>query len=184
MAVIAAVVFDLDGTLLDSDDALAAPFVALGVERSQIRFGPLPGEECARLGIAVEEYLSRYDVAAAMPYEGVDALLTALPVPWAVCSNKVGKYGVAELARLAWTPAVSMFADDFGGKPKHLTPVLERLNVAGNETIFVGDTAHDRWCAHDVGARFALAGWNPRAALVDAGDDAVLERPADLLGLL
>ncbi|MEY2591194.1 MAG: hypothetical protein QOJ67_3178, partial [Acidimicrobiaceae bacterium] len=27
--------FDLDGTLLDSDEALAAPFVALGVARER-----------------------------------------------------------------------------------------------------------------------------------------------------
>ena len=50
--------------------------------------------------------------------------------------------------------------------------------------MFVGDTRHDRACAAAVGARFALAGWNPRARAAAEPGDLVLDQPADVLDLL
>jgi|SRR3954452_16349205 phosphoglycolate phosphatase-like HAD superfamily hydrolase len=175
-------VFDLDGTLLDSDAALVAPFVALGVDPAAVTFGHVLADECARLGIAVDDYLAAYDVDAAMPYSGVAELLGQLD-RWAVCSNKRGPSGRAELARLGWTPAVALFAEDFAG-PKRLGPVLDALSLAADAVAFVGDTAHDRLCAEAVGARFLLAGWNPRAAAAAQPDDVVLVTPLDVLAQL
>jgi len=172
------VVFDLDGTLLDSDEALTAPFVSLGVPRESITFGHVVGDECARLGLELHDYLDRYDVAAAQPFPGVPALLDRLP-RWSVCSNKHPRSGRAELARLAWTPERALFADAFDGGPKRLEPLLDHLGLGGGEVVFVGDTAHDRSVAASVGAVFALAGWNPRAEQVPG--DVVLEHPHDLL---
>lgn len=176
-------VFDLDGTLLDSDAALAAPYVALGVPADEVTFGHVVAEECERLGLSVDDYVSRYDVDAARPFAGVDELVRSLEV-WAVCSNKVRAAGSAELARLGWSPAVAWFAEDFGGGAKRLGPVLEALGVRGADVVFVGDTDHDRSCASAVGARFALAAWNPRAAPLAVDGDVVLSAPADLLALL
>lgn len=173
--------------MLDSDEALLAPFLALGVRREDVRFGPLAVDECARLGVALEDYVAGYDVNAAPPYDGVVAMLDELVarrVRWSVCSNKIRRYGVAELARLGWQPEVALFADDFGG-PKSIGPVLDAMGVdaaSSSSVVFVGDTPHDRECARDAGVRFALAGWNPRA--VGEEGDAVLARPADLLALL
>ena len=173
-------VFDLDGTLLDSDEALAAPFVALGVPRERVTFGHVVDEECARLGVETARYLELYDVDIAEPYPGVDDLVQQLD-RWAVCSNKHPGAGTAELARLGWRPDVAMFSDAFGG-PKRLGPVLDALGVGSADVVFVGDTAHDRQCAQDVGCRFALAGWNARSA--PEPGDMVLGSPADLLELL
>ncbi len=39
-------IFDLDGTLLDTDEALVATFVALGVPRDEITFGHVLADEC------------------------------------------------------------------------------------------------------------------------------------------
>lgn len=173
-------VFDLDGTLLDSDAALVAPFVALGVPAEQITFGHTLAVECARLGIEVDDYLAHYDDELALPFAGVDELVARLDC-WAVCSNKHQLAGKAELGRLRWEPEVAMFADSFDG-PKELGPVLDALGVRPDDVIFVGDTDHDRRCAHDVGCAFALAGWNPRASA--ALGDHVLARPRDLLNHL
>jgi HAD superfamily hydrolase (TIGR01549 family) len=178
-----AVVFDFDGTLVDSDDALAAPFVALGVPPSEVTFGHVVAEECARLGFTVEQYLAHYDPTRVRAYPGVDDLLAQIDVPWAICSNKVRSYGQREIELLGWTPRVALFADDFGG-PKQLAPVLDALDVEGADVIFVGDTDHDLHCARVVGARFALAAWNPRAAAGSVGADYVLEEPAALLRAL
>ena len=168
-------VFDLDGTLLDSDAALVAPFVALGVPPEQITFGHVLADECARLGIGLDDYLAAYDTEAAPPFPGVEALVAGLD-RWVVCSNKHPTSGRAELARLGWTPEVVLFADAFSG-PKHLGPVLAALGVGPDEVVFVGDTDHDRACAATLGVPFGLAGWNERA--VARPGDRVLATPAD-----
>jgi HAD superfamily hydrolase (TIGR01549 family) len=173
-------VFDLDGTMLDSDEALAAPFVRLGVARSEVTFGHVLEHECNRLGIGVDEYLAAYDDQAAQPFPGMAELVAGLE-RWAVCSNKHSHVGRAELARLGWHPEVALFSDAFDG-PKRLEPVLAALEVDAHEIVFVGDTAHDRQCAGAVSASFVLAGWNPRAE--PAAGDIVLEHPVELRRVL
>ena len=170
-------VFDLDGTLLDSDAALVRPFEILGIAVAEVTFGHVLADECARLGISVAAYLDAYDPSVAVPFPGVEDLVSALD-RWAVCSNKAARSGRVELARMGWKPEVALFTDDFGG-PKHLGPVLEAMAISADEVIFVGDTAHDRRCAAAVGARFAVAAWNPRAE--PEPGDIVLRTPADLL---
>jgi len=176
-------VFDLDGTLIDSDAALVAPFVAAGVPRTSITFGHVLSEECERLGISLDDYLDAYDEDAAQPFAGVDDLVAAISQSgrWAVCSNKHPRSGRAELARLGWEPQVALFSDAFGGA-KHLGPVLDALGVTPAEIVFVGDTPHDRECARALAVPFGLAGWNPRA--VSAGGDTVLDQPLDVLALM
>ena len=158
---------------------MAEPYVALGVPRSEVTYGHVVAEECARLGLSLDDYVSLYDADAAQPFPGVDAMLASLP-SWSVCSNKVRRCGVAELSRLGWAPSVALFAEDFGGGAKRLAPVLAALSMDAASVVFVGDSAHDRACASDAGVRFALAGWNPRAAAIATADDIVLARPEDV----
>ncbi len=176
-------VFDLDGTLIDSDAALVAPFVAAGIPRESVTFGHVLADECERLGIGVDDYLDAYDEAAAQPFAGVAELVAHLSGsgPWAVCSNKHPRSGRAELTRLGWEPDVALFSNAFDG-PKQLGPVLDALGVDPEDIVFVGDTAHDRACAQRYGVPFGLAGWNPRARPGEG--DVVLERPIDVLTLL
>jgi HAD superfamily hydrolase (TIGR01549 family) len=177
-------IFDLDGTLLDSDAALAGAFVALGVPAESITFGHVLADECARLGLHLQAYLDAYDHDAALPFPGIEELLASLERRgrcWGLCSNKHSSSGHRELARLGWQPAVALFSEDFGG-PKRLDLVLDTLGLDATGAIFVGDTAHDRACAADAGVAFALAGWNPRAVPL-AGDTALAD-PTDLLPLL
>jgi phosphoglycolate phosphatase-like HAD superfamily hydrolase len=173
-------VFDLDGTLVDSDRSLVEPFLRLGVHESEIRLGPLLVDECERLGVAVADYLALYDPSGVEPYPGIDDVVRSLD-RWAVCSNKLRDDGLAQLARFGWEPSCALFAEDFGGAPKSLGPVLARLEVDADDVVFVGDTAHDRSCAHEVGATFLLAGWNPRARGSAQPDDLVLAEPSEVL---
>ncbi len=173
-------VFDLDGTLLDSDEALAAPFVALGVPRHAIAFGALLADECARLGIDPDAYLDHYDDTAAHAYPGVEELVAGLG-RWGICSNKHPRSGRAELRRLGWRPEVALFSDAFDG-PKRLGPVLGALGLGPDEVVFVGDTEHDRACAAAVGCPFWVAGWNERTAGLQG--EALLTDPREVLDLL
>jgi phosphoglycolate phosphatase-like HAD superfamily hydrolase len=175
-------VFDLDGTLIDSDEALVMPFLELGIAREDITFG-LPAEQaCIELDVSIDDYVRLYDVDVVQPFEGAEELISSLG-RWAVCSNKHPESAAGELARLGWKPEVALFTDAFEGRPKELAPVLSLLGVGASEVLFVGDTDHDRRCAEEVGAKFAWAGWNPRCA-ARSPQGVVLTSPLDVLDLL
>lgn len=174
--------FDFDGTLVDSDAALLAPYAALGIAAADRPPLGLPlGEACARAGVTVRAYLDLYDSTAVAPFAGVVDVLARLD-RWGLASNKDRDSGLKELARLGWSPTVALFSDDFGGRPKRLGPLLAALGLEADGAIYVGDTEHDRHCAGEAGVDFALAGWNPRC--VAAPGDVVLGTPNDLLELL
>jgi phosphoglycolate phosphatase-like HAD superfamily hydrolase len=172
--------FDFDGTLVDSDVALTAPWHELGVDPASVPLGLPLVEACARAGVSVEDYLDRYDPTAAQPFPGVEELLAGLD-RWGLASNKERGSGLRELARLGWTPDAAFFSDDFGGKEKELPPLLTAMDLRPSQAVFVGDTRHDRECAAAAGLRFALAGWNPRARAGAEPGDLVLTSPAELV---
>ena len=174
-------IFDLDGTLVDSDDALRHAFIRLGVPESEITRGHVIADECQRLGILLEDYLAAYDAAAVAPFPGATELVGGLGW-WAVCSNKHPLLGWPELRRLGWSPEVALFADAFDGGAKRLEPVIAALGVEASEVVFVGDTAHDRSTAETAGVSFVWAGWNPRT--VPSGPYPVLSEPGELRELL
>jgi phosphoglycolate phosphatase-like HAD superfamily hydrolase len=176
--------FDFDGTLVDSDAALIAPFLALGLTEDELPPLGLPLiEACARAGVAMDAYVARYDPTAAQPFAGIPELLVGFD-RWGLASNKERSAGVAELARFGWGPEVALFSDDFGGAEKQLAPLLAAMGLDAPSVIYVGDTAHDRACAALVGAPFALAGWNQRARADALPTDLVLDHPSDLRLLL
>jgi HAD superfamily hydrolase (TIGR01549 family) len=181
-AVVQALIFDFDGTLVDSDEALVQPFLALGVAREDISFGHAIGEECIRLGISVDRYVELYDETVVQPFPGVAEVVPRLG-RWALCSNKHPVSGRAELDRLGWQPEVALFADHFDWAHKSIAPVLEQLGLPASAAVMVGDSTGDVRCADEVGCRFVWAGWNPRVAAA-APDGEVLDRPAQLLDLL
>jgi phosphoglycolate phosphatase-like HAD superfamily hydrolase len=174
-------VFDLDGTLLDSDEALVAPFLALGIRRDQIQFGEPVLSGCERLGVALDDYVAGYDPAGSRPFDGVTSLLASLD-RWAVCSNKHPVSGLADLREWGWVPEVALFSDAFGWENKQLGPVLGRLGLEPAEIVYVGDSPHDQEVAQAAGCTFVAAAWNPRAA--GLAGDIVLYDPADLLAVL
>ena len=175
-----AVIFDLDGTLLDSDRALVNAFVRCGIAAESVTFGHLITDECARLGIPLDDYIAAYDPSDVAPFDGIPALIASLD-RWAVASHKDRAMGRDELAALGWEPEVACFAQDFGG-PKRLELVLGVLGLGSDDVVFVGDTGHDRLAAADAGVRYIVAGWNFRADR--RVGDLVADTPADVLGLL
>lgn len=155
------VIFDFDGTLIDSDEALLAPIDLLGASRSDVVMGSAVAHECERLGISLDDYVDAYDTEVSMPFPGAAELLGELD-RWAICSNKHPASASTELDRLGWQPELVMCADAFDWGHKSLVPMLERLGLDADQVMLVGDSGGDLRCAEEVGCRFVWAGWNER----------------------
>jgi phosphoglycolate phosphatase len=204
-----AVIYDLDGTLIDSRADLAdsvnamlarmglpqhAPavifgFIGEGAERL-IRRSLAPRhddryEEAAP--IWREEYARRL-LARTCLYDGVDELLRRAPAARAVLTNKPGGFAREILAGLGIAQA---FRAVLGGDeaprkpaPDGLLRLCARLDVQPAEALFVGDSAIDLATGRAAGVRVCAGTWGlgERAALAAA--DYLCDTPLHVAELL
>jgi phosphoglycolate phosphatase len=211
--VIRAVIFDLDGTLLDSladiggamNDALAArgwptrpisayvDLVGEGVEVLARRAAP-SGEDVQSL---VDAYRARYAERLELhtrPYAGVPQMLDALHargVPMAVLSNKRDDFTVDLVKRQLGRWPFAQVRGERAGVPRKPDPsaALELARALGQspqQTAFVGDTPIDVKTAIAAGMLpvAVLWGFRGREELLGAGARHALERPEELLALV
>lgn len=183
MTRVQAVLFDLDGTLVDSapDLAFAAeqmraarglqplplqcyrPLAGQGMRGMlQAGFGALPGD--AGFEGLREEFFSRYQACllrTTLPFAGVDALVAGLVqrgLPWGVVTNKAARFTeplVAGLAVFASAGAIVSGDTTPYAKP-HPAPLLEaarRLDVAPEHCLYVGDDERDIQAGRAAGMR-------------------------------
>jgi phosphoglycolate phosphatase len=183
-----ALVFDLDGTLIDSRRDITT---AINRMRADLGLPPLALEqviamvgEGARLLVeralgpgfppeeidrALERYLGLYwDVCleTTRPYPGVDVMLAALAAryPLALLSNKGEALSRRILDGLGLT---AHFREILGGDslptrkpdPAGLHLLAERLGVPPERLLLVGDTWVDAATARNAGCAFALVEW-------------------------
>jgi phosphoglycolate phosphatase len=179
-----AIIFDLDGTLIDSEPdiqgAFAAAFAGLGVPtppasdlRSVIgrrledcfaRF--LAGDqgrskEGARL---FREYYQDHYLDATRPYPGAGEALRALAAraPLALCTMKKWQFARKIVRAFGWE---NLFAQVLGSEegfaakpdPAMLLELCRRLEVMPSEVLYVGDTELDGLMAQAAGSPFAFA---------------------------
>ena len=144
-------VFDLDGTLLDSDEALVAPFVALGVDRVGGQLRPRARATSAPAWASRSaDYLDAYDDDRAQPFAGRGRAGGGARTGGRSARTSTPRRATPSWPGSGWEPEVALFSDAFDG-PKRLEPVLDALGLDAATIVFVGDTAHDRACAAEVG---------------------------------
>ena len=208
-----ALLFDLDGCLIDSLASIRdcwertlAEFGAPPPSPDVLRHlaGPpvdevarrlLPGASETRIAEAVAAYRRRSAAAAGQvpAYPGVPELLHALEargVRLAIATSKSIEVAVPVLHALGlrrFFDVVEGTGVDEPGASK--SAVVERALAGLAPDVpraLVGDRAHDVIGAHAHGllAFGALWGYGGRAELTEAGADALLESPADVLGRL
>lgn len=204
------VIFDLDGTLVDSLDDLAAAlnhvleargmpthgreaiesFVGDGARMLVRRAIGAGADEDALLAAFRARYLEHLTVHT-RAFDGVDALLDALAerdVAMAVLSNKPHDMTVRVVAEVLGSDRFVRVLGQRDGVPRKPDPAaaLELVAILPAPTVFVGDTPVDVQTALAAGLRPIGVGWGMRdpELLREAGAEVILERPADLLALL
>ena len=208
-----AVIFDLDGTLVDSLGDIAAAmnrslaargfsthsldayrnFIGEGVQKLVER--ALPPEAQQERAALLEAYQADYAqhlLHTSVPYPGIPELLDALTArgtPMAVLSNKPdGPTRQLVQALLGRWPFRAV-AGERPGVPRKPNPaaaleLARAMEVAAPEVTFVGDTLVDVATARAAGMRPLGVLWGFRAREVAAAGVPTIQHPAELLPLL
>lgn len=204
---IRAVVFDQDGTLINTfGPALAAYSAATGREITLAELLPVAHLGAARnlvsalLGRAAtdaDDDVFHDALAAAIagidPYPGVVPLLATLReagLRTGVATNSDTRSSAVVLGAHgldAWFDTVVCV--DQAGAPKPdpacLLLAAQRLGVAPDEVMFVGDSRADMAAARAVGSVAVVAGWGMQAMTIDPDEaDHWADHPEDVARLL
>lgn len=183
-----AVLFDLDGTLVDSAPDLVAAMQRLcrelgsaepdadGVRaavskggRAMLRRG-LPGLDETRYDELLPRFLDIYaaDIAQlSRPFDGVEALIAAIEARggrWGVVTNKPGWLARPLLQQLGWSrrSAALVAGDCLSVKKPDPAPILHACELAGiapQRCIYVGDDQRDIEAGRAAGLVTVAAAW-------------------------
>lgn len=187
------VVFDLDGTLIDSEagivramertvEAMQLPEETVAVWRKLIGVPLreqmpliLPPTRIEEASLVAECYRGFYRdlmLSASDPFPGTDALLNNLVasgVTLAICSGKRGPSIRAVLAQAGWSALFTdiVSPDDVNrGKPdpESLAVVLRRTGFAVKDALMIGDTTFDMTMAQAIGMACCAVSWGTHTA--------------------
>ena len=185
---IAAVFFDLDGTLVDSAPDLIAAMQRLRGEqgatladaagvgavvskggRAMLRRG-FPEADAARIDALLPRFLDLYAESIAThtrTYPGIDALLTALEaraIPWGIVTNKPGWLARDVLAALNLDArCAALVSGDClplrKPDPATILHACALANVEPGRSVYVGDDARDIEAGQRAGTMTIAAAW-------------------------
>ena len=199
------VLFDLDGTLLDSaPDMLAAinamraergvPPMSLADLRPQVSKGAramlaagFPHIDAAEREIWVPAFLRHYERELGQhgrPFDGIEAMLAQLEAVgciWGIVTNKPEYLATQLMPLLGWQArcAVLIGGDTLPARKPDPLPLIvaaERIGVAAADCVYVGDDERDIAAARAAGMPSVVALWGYRL-----GDDDPLAWQGDVL---
>ncbi|MBP3425116.1 MAG: HAD family hydrolase [Rikenellaceae bacterium] len=177
------IVFDIDGTLIDTEraalESLSDTIFELTGERREpeslwFAFGPPAHVTIERVGLDMEAGLRTWYEKFGEAFKDrveiypgiVDVLqkLTAEGCSLGVVTSKVRleyESNFIPLGLGGYLP-VAVCCDECEAPKPSPTPMLRYMDITGaeaSEILFVGDTIYDSECAHGAGVDFALATW-------------------------
>lgn len=200
-------IFDLDGTLIDSVDDLAASvnhgLLAVGLPprsrdevRSYVGNGARSliersvGERKDLVDAALKAWSEHYAahlLDQTRPYKGIPEVLLGARRTLAVQTNKPGPMAREILRGLG---LLDRFALVVGGgeaarkpDPAGVALILDRIGARAEDTVFLGDSPVDVLTAKNAGLSLVAVTWglSSRDELVRAGAENLADKPADLV---
>jgi len=208
------VIFDLDGTLLDTledltdavnhalskfqmpkrDISEVRRFVGNGIRMLMVRAVP-GGEKNPDFEAVFAEFRRYYDIHCndkTKPYEGILGLLDALRkknIQTAIVSNKVDS-AVQTLNR-RYFPQIEVAVGDREGLQRKPAPdsvlmAMSAYHAKREETVYVGDSEVDIETAKNAGIKCVsvLWGFRDEEQLLESGAEILIESPLALLELI
>lgn len=208
------VIFDLDGTLLDTLEDLTDAvncalstfqmpkrdiseirrFVGNGIRNLMLRAVP-NGEDNPDFEAVFAAFRGYYDIHCndkTKPYEGIMELLDALEkknIQTAIVSNKVDS--AVQTLRKRYFPQIAVAVGDREGLQRKPAPdsvflAMEAYHAKPAETLYVGDSEVDIETAKNAGIKCAsvLWGFRDKAQLLESGAKILIDKPFTLLELI
>jgi len=208
-----AVIFDLDGTLLNTLEDLMdsvnfalrrygmpertldeiRTFVGNGVRKLVERSVPAETENTEEVLAVFSEYYKLHCEDKTAPYEGITELLKKLSengIKAAVVSNKMDG-AVKQLCRRYFGDLIVAAAGNIDGRPTKPAPdsvfaVMEEIGAKAEETVYVGDSDVDVMTARNSGLDCIAVTWGfrDRDVLEKAGADKIIDDVESLKKLI
>lgn len=208
-----AILFDLDGTLVDSIELIVAAAMNAFASRpgpspseAQIRstigrpltttFGPwlVDDDDLPFLIAKYREYQLEHHDRLTNAYPGIVDAVTALHAaghPMAIVTSKVGFMAERALVHTGLATYMrTIIASDSTTRhkpdPEPVLMALERLDYAAADAVFIGDSPYDMQSGRAAGVHALGVAWGAfeAAQLLEAGAAAVLPSPAELVPYL
>lgn len=208
-----AVLFDLDGTLIDSAPDLAAAINRVKADRG---LPPTPYEQLRRVASAgapglirtafgiekthtdyqvlADTFIAYYTSAIAVKstlFDGIPELLDLLRerrIHWGIVTNKRHQLTVPLLKEIGLHDAACVISGDTTPHAKpHPEPVLEAARQAGvspQECWFIGDDLRDVQSGYAAGSLTIAVNWGYGTDTVSWNADLVVDTPWDVSALI
>ena len=201
------VIFDVDGTILDTEKAILASLQKVlkeegkDYELEDLRFAlGIPGiETLKKLNVTELERVHpkwsetvlefSHEVSVFQDLENVIKTLTVRPVRTGIVTSKTKQELIDEFEPFGLSSffEFTICASDTEKHKPHPEPLLaclDGLNANQDETIYIGDSIYDMQCAKSAGVKFALALWGSKTTEGFESADFILKEPKKILDLI
>lgn len=196
MSAVRNVVFDLDGTLIDSAPAILAGFGQAFTRCNVPAVNPLDAaiigpplmqtlaylagnddsETLQRLAAAFKEEYDTEGYKKTFVFEGVETLLAQLgasPLHLFIATNKRQVPTDKIIDLLNWRRhfdavySLDFFAPDTRNKGELILRIMQEHRLDPTETVYIGDRNEDGRAAQMAGVRFLLASWGYQESAIE-----------------
>ena len=201
------VIFDIDGTILDTEFAVLSSLQKLMFEElnknfsfEELRFAlGIPGEVTLnKLGITnlpesnekwnryLKEYISHVKV-----FDDIkDTLvkLNEMGISVGIVTSKTKEEYINDFVPFGLSNYFKLVvcADDTEKHKPNPEPILKFIELSGadkSKTIYIGDTKYDRDCAFSAGIDFALALWGAKSS-IGINANYIFQKPKQILEII